>query len=275
MLTSSPLLIDIANLNLTHYQRQADLIHALHVAAMPILVLEGWDDQINETSVGVNYAMAMTPGNKAYYVQSDSTSFDAQTMELQALEQQMSHLGVTKLLGQKFVAESADAKRIDQAQANSVLSIISMELESALNQAYQLAARYLNIEPPTITLERDFDFYRLLGQDISVLNDVRESGALTTETFLKILRQGEILPDGVDLAAELEAVEAQLAQKQAMSALQMAAAAAPPNQPGQNPAADGESTPNQPPGAQNDLRSALESRLRAMVSQNDTEEEES
>ena len=47
----------------------------------------------------------------------------------------MSTLGVTKLFGQKFVAESAEAKRIDQAQSNSVLAIISQELESALNQA--------------------------------------------------------------------------------------------------------------------------------------------
>ena len=39
-------LLDIANLNITHYQRQADLIHALHIAAMPTLVLEGWDDTL-------------------------------------------------------------------------------------------------------------------------------------------------------------------------------------------------------------------------------------
>ena len=44
MLRSQPPLLDIANLNITHYQRQADLIHALHIAAMPTLVLEGWDD---------------------------------------------------------------------------------------------------------------------------------------------------------------------------------------------------------------------------------------
>ena len=37
MLRSQPPLLDIANLNITHYQRQADLIHALHIAAMPTL----------------------------------------------------------------------------------------------------------------------------------------------------------------------------------------------------------------------------------------------
>ena len=163
MLTSSPPLIDIANLNITHYQRQADLIHALHIAAMPILVMEGWDDAEDSTAVGVNYGMITTPGNKVYYVNADAGAFNAQQEEIKELEMQMSTLGISKLLGQKYVAESADAKRIDQAQANSVLSIISMELESALQQAYYFAARYLGVEPPTISLDRDFDFYRLLG----------------------------------------------------------------------------------------------------------------
>ncbi len=203
MLTSKPPLVDIASLNITHYQRQADLINALHIAAMPILVLEGWDDQPEGTSVGVNYGLSTIPGNKVYYVNTDSSSFSAQQEEINQLEHQMSSLGVTKLLGQKFVAESADAKRIDQAQANSILSIISMELESALQQAFDIAAVYTNRPSPKIILDRDFDFYRLLGQDISVINDLNLRGAITDMTFLEILKSGEILPDTIDLNKEL------------------------------------------------------------------------
>ena len=233
MLTSSPPLIDIANLNITHYQRQADLIHALHIAAMPILVLECWDDAEEATAVGVNYGLITTPGNQVYYVNADSGSFDAQQEELRQLEMQMSHLGISKLLGQKYVAESADAKRIDQAQANSVLSIISMELESALQSSYYFAARYLGIEPPRISLDRDFDFYRLLGQDISVIGQLRAEGALTNETYLKILKSGEIIPDSVNIDDELVAVERlqeeKKAEMEAQLRMQQEAAANRPN----------------------------------------------
>jgi len=206
MLTSAPPLLDIANLNITHYQRQADLIHALHIAAMPILVLEGWDD-MDSAGVGVNYALAMQPGNKAYYVNADSTSFAAQTTEIDSLASQMSSLGVTKLLGQKFVAESADAKRIDQAQANSVMAITSMELESALQQAFDMAAEYVGRPAPKVHLDRDFDFYRLLGQDVAVIGDLNERGAITDKTFLQILKSGEILPDTIDIDEELRETE--------------------------------------------------------------------
>jgi len=233
MLTSTPPLIDIANLNITHYQRQADLIHALHIAAMPILVLEGWDDAEEATAVGVNYGLITTPGNQVYYVNADAGAFDAQQEELRQLEMQMSHLGISKLLGQKYVAESADAKRIDQAQANSVLSIISMELESALQNSYNFAARYLGIEPPTISLDRDFDFYRLLGQDISVIGQLRTEGALTNETYLKILKSGEIIPDSVNIDNELAAVERlqeeKKAEMEAQLRMQQEAAANRPN----------------------------------------------
>jgi hypothetical protein len=206
LLMSQPPLLDIANLNITHYQRQADLIHALHIAAMPTLVLEGWDDTTGSATMGVNYAIAMQPGNKAYYVQSDASSFDTQMAELQALEGQMSTLGVTKLFGQKFVAESAEAKRIDQAQSNSVLSIISQELESALNQAFSFAAQYVGMEPPEITIDRDFDYYRLIGQDVSVLAQLNQMGKITDAMLLEILRRGEILPDNVKIEEELEAI---------------------------------------------------------------------
>ena len=219
MLRSLPPLLDIANLNLTHYQRQADLIHALHIAAMPTLVLEGWDDTTGSATMGVNYAIAMQPGNKAYYVQADATSFNAQMEEIQSLEQQMSTLGVTKLLGQKFVAESAEAKRIDQAQSNSVLSIISQELESALNQAYGFAAEYVGIAPPTISIDRDFDYYRLIGQDVSVLAQLSQMGKITDQMLLEILRRGEILPDNINIEEELQAIKQETPETPAADAV--------------------------------------------------------
>jgi hypothetical protein len=217
LLISQPPLLDIANLNITHYQRQADLIHALHIAAMPTLVLEGWDDTTGSATMGVNYAIAMQPGNKAYYVQADATSFDAQMAELESLASQMSTLGVTKLFGQKFVAESAEAKRIDQAQSNSVLSILSQELESCLNQAFAFAARYVGLEPPTIIVDRDFDYYRLIGQDVSVLAQLNEMGKISNTTLLEVLRRGEILPDTLDVEAEVTAAAADKAAAVATS----------------------------------------------------------
>jgi hypothetical protein len=226
-LRSSPLLSDIANINIAHYQRQADFLHALHIAAMPNLVLEGWNDTPS-TSVGVNYALGMEPGNKAYYIQSDASSFDAQANALLMLETQMSNLGVTKLLGQKFVAESADAKRIDQAQANSVLSIISMELESCLQTCFNIAALYLGISPPEVTISRDFDYRILIGQDISVIGELTKQGLFSPEAFVQIMQGGELYPDQVDLQAETAFVSSSVEKLQQQAEQMLEAKANPP-----------------------------------------------
>jgi hypothetical protein len=218
-LVGTPPLADVGRLNVTHFQRMADLLHSLHIAAIGLLVLEDYDGE--EGVVGLSYAIKMTTGSKAYWVQCDAGSFDAQANALERLENQMSHLGVTKLLGQKFVAESADAKRIDQQQANSVLATVSLELENALNEGFRIAGEYMGLEPPKVVIDKDFDFYRLLGQDVSVLGELHRQGQVSTNLFHLIMRHGEWIPPEVDLADE--ATEIQRLQKEKQDAMMEAA----------------------------------------------------
>ena len=197
-LTSKPPLLDIAYLNLAHFQRQADLIHSLHVASQPMLVLEGWDDQTKDTTISVNYAMATQPGNKVYYVEPASSAFEAQTNEIQELQLQMATLGISTLSQQKFVAESADARRLDRVDTNSMLSMVSLELEQKLQKVFSLSANYLGIEPPEVKISRDFDIERLIGQDITALTSLFDQKVIDREEFRDILVQGEVLPTATD-----------------------------------------------------------------------------
>ena len=135
-MTSKPPLLDIAYLNLAHFQRQADLIHSLHVASQPLLVMEGWDDQTKDMAISVNYAMATQPGNKVYYVEPAASAFEAQAAEIQELQLQMATLGISTLSQQKFVAESADARRLDRVDTNSMLSMVSLDLEQKMQKAF-------------------------------------------------------------------------------------------------------------------------------------------
>ena len=193
-LVSKPPLLDIAYLNLAHFQRQADLIHSLHVASQPLLVMEGYDDQTKDLAISVNYAMATKPGNKIYYVEPASSAFDAQSAEIKELQMQMATLGISTLSQQKFVAESADARRLDRVDTNSMLAMVSMELEQKLQKAFNLSAEYVGIEPPEVKISRDFDIERLIGQDITALTSLFDQQVIDREEFRDILVQGEVLP---------------------------------------------------------------------------------
>ena len=194
-LTSKPPLLDIAYLNLSHFQRQADLIHSLHVASQPTLVLEGWDDQMKDMAISVNYAMATQPGIKVYYVEPASSAFEAQSAEIEELQRQMATLGISTLSQQKFVAETADARRLDRIDTNSMLSMVSLDLEQKLQKAFVLSAEYLGLEPPEIKINRDLDIERLIGQDITALTTLFDQKVIGRDEFRQILVQGEILPE--------------------------------------------------------------------------------
>ena len=199
---SKPPLLDIAYLNLAHFQRQADLIHSLHVASQPMLVMEGYDDQTKDLAISVNYAMATQPGNKIYYVEPASSAFDAQSAEIKELQMQMATLGISTLSQQKFVAESADARRLDRVDTNSMLAMVSMELEQKLQKAFNLSADYVGIEPPEVKISRDFDIERLIGQDITALISLFDQQVIDRDEFRDILVQGEVLPTANETKSE-------------------------------------------------------------------------
>jgi len=131
-------------------------------------------------------------------VEPAASAFEAQSAEIQELQQQMATLGISTLSQQKFVAESADARRLDRIDTNSMLSMVSMDLESGLQKAYNLAANYLGIEPPKVKISRDFDLQRLIGQDITAMAQLFQDSIIDREEFRDMLVQGEILPNAAE-----------------------------------------------------------------------------
>ena len=107
----------------------------------------------------------------------------------------MATLGISTLSQQKFVAESADARRLDRVDTNSMLSMVSLDLEQKVQKAFNLSADYLGLEPPEIKISRDFDIDRPIGQDITALTSLFDQQVIDREEFRDILVQGEVLPN--------------------------------------------------------------------------------
>ena len=83
-MVSKPPLLALANLNISHAQRNADLQHALHVSAMPIMVLQGFDDAPDPAGLSVNNAILLPPEGNAFMVEPASQSFAAQQAYLRS-----------------------------------------------------------------------------------------------------------------------------------------------------------------------------------------------
>ena len=205
---STPPLLSIANLNIQHSQRNADLSHALHVSACPIMVLKGFDDIEDPVGLSVNQAILLPPEGDAFMVEPASSSFDAQQVYLEKLEEQMSSLGISTLFAQKNGAETAESKKLSRTDSDSLLSIVSKDLEGMLQNAFEIAGAYVGKEAPNITLDRDFNLQTLDGAQVGQYLQLFTNNTITLETLLASLKKGEVLPD-LDIDEEVELLQQQ------------------------------------------------------------------
>ncbi len=143
---ASPLLEDLAYLNLEHYQIRSDQRNALNVASFPILAASGYDAEIDgPIEVGPNKVLTTSDtGGRYYYVESTGAALEAGARELADLEKAIQLFGLQFEAG--VAAETATGRRIDAADAMSPISAMVMELEDSLNGMLTLFAKWEGIE---------------------------------------------------------------------------------------------------------------------------------
>jgi hypothetical protein len=229
-LVSKPPMKEIAEINLQHYSLQAQLLNALAVAAQPILVLKGWDDQSPEINVSVANAIAMPPDGAVEYAEPASQSFDSIQAELNRLAEQMKQLGIATLSQEKTFQESGTAKAIDRIDTNSLLAVLSKDLQQTLQQCINWVAEYAGQEPPEVMISRDFNADPMDAPTITAVNSLFTSGLIDQRTALMMLERGEVFGDDFDIEETLAAAEEQQLQQmgQDLQKLEAEAEIAPP-----------------------------------------------
>lgn len=204
---SRPPLEDIAELNLKHYQIQSDLFNQLHISAVPMLAFFGFPQNSEEVTAGPGEAISFPPDGKAEFIEIKGTSFNAQFESLRMVEKQINDLGMAAILGTKLAAETAKSKEIDRSQGDSTMKVVAQQLQDLIDNSLLYHAKYLATnEVGTSFVNRDFLTTRLEPQEITSLQGLWSSGAITQETLLKQLVEGEVLGDDFDVEMELEAV---------------------------------------------------------------------
>jgi hypothetical protein len=207
---SRPPMNDIAELNLKHYQIQSDYDNILHISAVPMLSIFGMPPSDSEISAGPGEAFAMPAEARIEYIEPGGSSFSAQQDRLKEIASQINELGLAAILGQKIAAETATSKAIDRSQSDATLLYIAQQVQDLIDNSLRFHADYLGVESGSCYVNRDFLATRLEPQEIGSLLQLYTAGTISKETLLKMLSQGEVLPDEFDIEEELEATEAAL-----------------------------------------------------------------
>jgi len=209
--TDKPPLLDLAEVNLSHFRTSADLEHGAHYTALPTAWVAGFpaDSELRIGS-GVAWVSENTSASAGYL------EFKGQGLgSLQDLkkdkEQLMAILGARLLEDQKRAVEAADTHKIRQSGESGALTTITRTVSNAIKAALKLMAWWSGASDQQIDgiefmLNDDFMGAKMTPQELTALMQAWQQGAISQTTFLHNLKEGEILPDGISIDDEKELI---------------------------------------------------------------------
>ena len=206
-LESRPPLADIAELNLKSYQLQSDLSNQLHIASVPMLAFYGFPQSSEEVTAGPGEAIAFPAEGRAEYTEPTGSSFNAQFEQIDRVEKQINELGLASILGQKLTAETAESKQIDRSQGDSTMMVIAQQMQDMIDNCLKFHGQFTGNQAGSCFVNRDFLGQKMDAPSIQALLTLYTAGAISQETLLKQLSEGEVLGDEFDIEEELEATD--------------------------------------------------------------------
>lgn len=206
---TNPPLMDLANLNIKHWQVSVDYYHGLHYCAMPTPWAAGFPASA-ELFVGAMKAwVSEAPEARCGFLEFTGTGLGAISTALNNLEKQMSILGARMLEEQKRAAEAAETVVMRYSGDTATLANIVTSIEAGMIKCINLLGYWMAIKDAKteVHMNRDFVAAKLSAQDISALLGAYTSGGMSLDTFLYNLQVGEILPADRDIATEKSLIE--------------------------------------------------------------------
>lgn len=206
---SKPPLIDLVNVNISHYKTTADLEHAAHFTGLPTAVITGFNDENDqEFKIGSSSAWVFSnPETQAFYLEFEGKGLETLQELLKSKENMIVALGSQMLTPDSRRNEAAETAALRHGGEHATLASVSQAIGGALNKALEYVALWLGVEPATVELNRDFMPVKIDPQMMQQLFLALQGGRISYETYFENLKAGEIIAS--DKSADDELAEIQ------------------------------------------------------------------
>ncbi|WP_413724660.1 DUF4055 domain-containing protein [Sodalis sp. RH16] len=210
-MTASPPLLNLAHLNVKHWQSQSDQDTILHVARVPILSVFGLaDDQ--ELTLGASTAMKFNDRTKqgVEYTEHTGASIDAGQASLDDLLDQMRMAGAKLLRKENTSTKSVDQVGQETMQEDSPLYTMANSLEDALDNVLQFMADWRGMDDGgnvEIHTELDMSSLSVDAPGVTALVSAYQAGAIRKVDLVRDLQTLGL----IDADADVDEVIAELA----------------------------------------------------------------
>jgi hypothetical protein len=205
-----PPLLEMAHLNVAHWQSASDQQTILHVARVPILTVTGVDDGTSfSLTVGASAAVKLPIGGDMKFVEHTGAGIAAGATDLASLEERMRQAGA-ELLVLSPGKVTATQVATENAVGMCALQRIVQGMEDALDTALQFMADWVKLgEGGHVTIFNDFGAATLAEASAELLLKSNQAGKLSDETFHAELQRRGILSPDVDWETERERIDQQ------------------------------------------------------------------
>jgi len=209
---AEPPLMDLAWLNLAHWQSYSDQRNILRLSRFGLLFGKGFPKGMVGASLDVGPSKAFltsNPESDLKYVEHTGGSIEAGRKDIEDIEIKMEILGQQPLM-RTAPLTTATAKRIDESRNISQLQSWVRSLERSLLQVIKMAGEWRKIEVPEATkvdIFSDFEVAIYGATDKELLLKIRTEGEITRATFLKEEQRRGVLSGEIDVKDEAEAAE--------------------------------------------------------------------
>lgn len=207
---AKPPMLDLVNVNLSHYRTTADYEHGLHFTGLPTPVVTGHQFGDNEEfALGSTVVKAFPNADaQAFFLEFQGTGLQQLSKRLEEKEAMMAALGARMLAAEKRQAETAETAAIHRSGENSVLASLANAAGQALTKALEWCSLYDGLTAEAkVELNTDYLPSGMTAQELTALVAAWQGGAISHLTLLDNLARGEIARQGVTPEQEIDEIK--------------------------------------------------------------------
>jgi hypothetical protein len=209
-MTAKPPLLELAHLNVKHWQSQSDQDNILHVARVPMLSISGIDDDTWELKVGTANATKLPKDGKMEWVEHTGASIEAGRTSLIDLEDQMRVAGAKLLQKDKQAVKTATQAEEEAAQEMSPLQTMAGQLEDTLDQLLQFFAEFTGEqEGGHVQVHGNFDVDFAPETTLPLLLNMASQGRLSDETLFSEMQRRNVVSGDIKWEEESAKIASQ------------------------------------------------------------------
>jgi len=197
-----PPLLDLVDVNLSHYRTSADLEHGRHFTALPQPWIAGVGnpDETGSVQIGSGGVWILEKGGEAGMLEFTGQGLRALETADSDKRKMMATLGARLLEEQGGAAETATAVMLRHAGEHATLRTVAQAVEQALGDALRIHAWWSpgsGLKNPgdadvVFELNKDFFNIRMTAEELKSWVMALQAGSISHETFWSALTRGGV-----------------------------------------------------------------------------------